>query len=303
MTDDILRDLARRAGIIVEWQDFAGKPHVVPSDTLRRVLAALGLPAATGRELSATRRLLSKRSSLADLPPLITAVAGRPTRLEVGGNEAMPAELVLEDGQSRSISLLPARGRLRIPAVAEIGYHRLRVENREIVLAVSPARCRSIEDVVPDPRLWGLAAQVYALPHRHDLGVGDLASVAALAQSAGEKGADALALSPLHSLTAADLERFGPYSPSSRLFLNPIYAAPGLVFGEAEHEAAIRAANPEPLVCRTDRLAGGFGSEVRSAAGAVRPFPAGARVERASRRRFCAFQGATGHGPAGPRLL
>lgn len=236
MSDEMLRDLARRAGIAVEWQDYAGQPQVVAPPVLRRVLAALGLPADTSRELSSSRRLLTKRSSLADLPPLVTAVAGRPTRLDVGGNEAQPAELVLERGDTRQVALLPARGRLRIPAIAESGYHRLHMEDREIVLAVSPARCRSIEDVVPDARLWGLAAQLYGLSHPGDVGIGDLAGAADLARVAGAKGADAIALSPMHALFAADPARFGPYAPSSRLFLNPLYAAPELVFGRAARE-------------------------------------------------------------------
>ena len=210
-----------------------GRPQVVSPAVLQRVLAALGLPADTSRELSSSRRLLTKRSSLADLPPLVTAVAGRPTRLDVGGSESQPAELVLENGETRQVALLPARGRLRIPAIAEIGYHRLCVEDREIVLAVSPARCRSIEDVVPDARLWGLAAQLYGLSHPGDVGIGDLAGAADLARAAGVKGADAIALSPMHALYAADPGKFGPYSPSSRLFLNPLHAAPELVFGQS----------------------------------------------------------------------
>ncbi len=233
MSDEIVRDLARRAGIAVEWQDYKGQPQVVAPPVLRKVLAALGLPAESGRELSSSRRLLTKRSSLADLPPLVTAVAGRPTRLDVGGSEAQPAELVLESGGTRSLALLPARGRLRVPAITEIGYHRLRVEDREIVLAVSPARCRSIEDVVPDARLWGLAAQLYGLSHPGDVGIGDLAGAAGLARAAGARGADAIALSPMHALYAADPDHFGPYAPSSRLFLNPLHAAPELVFDRA----------------------------------------------------------------------
>lgn len=231
MSDEILRDLAQRTGIAVEWQDYAGRSHVVAPPVLRRVLAALGLPAGTSRELSSSRRLLMKRTSLADLPPLVTAMAGRPTRLDVGGNEAQPAELMLERGGTRQVALLPARGRLRIPAIAEIGYHRLRVENREIVLVVSPPRCRSIEDIVPDARLWGLAAQLYGLNRLGDGGIGDLAGAADLARAAGAKGADAILLSPMHALYAADPTRFGPYSPSSRLFLNPLHASPELVFG------------------------------------------------------------------------
>lgn len=241
MSDEILRDLARRAGVAVDWQDYAGRAQVVAPPVLRKVLAALGLPADTSRELSSSRRMLTKRSSLADLPPLVTAVAGRPTRLDVGGNEAQPAELVLESGDTRQLALLPARGRLRIPAIAEIGYHRLRVEDREIVLAVSPARCRSIEDVVPDARLWGLAAQLYGLSHPGDGGIGDLAGAADLARVAGAKGADAIALSPMHALYAADPAKFGPYSPSSRLFLNPLHAAPELVFDQAVSTEAMPA--------------------------------------------------------------
>lgn len=245
MSDEVLRDLARRAGISVEWHDYAGNPKVVAPPVLRRVLAALGLPADTSRELSGSRRRLSRRSSLPDLPPLVTAVAGRPTRLDVGGNDPVPAQLHLERGGTRDLSLMPARGRLRVPAVAEMGYHRLTVDDREIVLAVSPARCRSIEDVVPDARLWGLAAQLYALPHDGDLGIGDLSSAAMLARSAGEKGADALALSPMHALFAADPEHFGPYAPSSRLFLNPLYAAPELVFQNEPYTTIIRG-QPQP---------------------------------------------------------
>ena len=66
-----------------------------------------------------------------------------------------------------------------------------------------------------------------------DGGIGDAAGIAALAEAAGHGGADALALSPLHALFTADPARFGPYSPSTRLFLNPLHAAPALVFGEA----------------------------------------------------------------------
>ena len=33
-------------------------------------------------------------------------------------------------------------------------------------------------------------------------------------------------MSPLHALFGADPSRFGPYSPSTRLFLNPLHASP-----------------------------------------------------------------------------
>ena len=230
MTDEVVRDLARRAGIAVEWRDVSGRQQVVGLEVLRRILAALGLPCTTRGDLAASRRELTRDTSLRALPPLVTATAGRPTRLEAGASAPHPARLELESGGRRDISILPVRGRLRVPAIAETGYHRLQIDDRDIVLAVAPSRCRTIDDAVPDARLWGLAAQVYSLRHAGDAGIGDAAGIAALAEAAGRRGADALALSPLHALFSANPARFGPYSPSSRLFLNPLHAAPGLVF-------------------------------------------------------------------------
>ena len=125
----------------------------------------LACPATTAVMQSPVGDCWHERSSTSTLPPLITATAGRPTRLEVGGNEAQSARIVLEYGEQRDITLVPMRGRLRLPAIAEAGYHRLLIENREIVVAVAPSRCYTIEDAVPDARLWGIAAQVYSLRH------------------------------------------------------------------------------------------------------------------------------------------
>ena len=44
----------------------------------------------------------------------------------------------------------------------------------------------------------------------------------------------------MHALFTADPARFAPYSPSSRLFLNPLHAAPALVFGDAQVAQAMR---------------------------------------------------------------
>jgi 4-alpha-glucanotransferase len=241
MSDDAIRDLASRAGIAVEWKDFAGTPKTVAPDVLRHMLEALGLPCATRGDLLASRRLLQRKTSMQALPPLITATAGRPTRLDVGANEPSAAQLCLETGDVEDVQLSPVRGRLRMPAVSTPGYHRLLVDGREFVLAVAPRRCRTLDDAVPDARLWGIAAQVYALRHHGDGGIGDAAGIAALARAAGARGADALALSPLHALFGADPSRYGPYSPSTRLFLNPLHASAALVFGEAHMADTLRA--------------------------------------------------------------
>ncbi|MGH7156476.1 MAG: 4-alpha-glucanotransferase, partial [Acetobacteraceae bacterium] len=166
------------------------------------------------------------------LPPLITALTGKRRKLRVDAEMPRRARLFLEAGGTRDISPHEVDGGVELPAIAEIGYHRLEIGDREIVLAVAPPRATAISEIARG-RLWGLVAQVYGLRRTGDGGIGDLAGVAALAECAAGYGADAIALSPLHAMFAAMPDRYGPYSPSSRLFLNPLYAAPSLVFGDA----------------------------------------------------------------------
>jgi 4-alpha-glucanotransferase len=43
----------------------------------------------------------------------------------------------------------------------------------------------------------------------------------------------------MHAMFSADTERYSPYSPSSRLFLNSLYASPTCILGEREVRNAI----------------------------------------------------------------
>ncbi|HVY16304.1 MAG TPA: 4-alpha-glucanotransferase [Rhodopila sp.] len=219
MADELLRDLARRAGISVEWQDYTGKTRFVEPAVLHGLLASLGLPTQTGRELSASRKLFNRRNRIADLSPLITGVVGRPTRLDVSGTAPAPAELLLETGEIRPLTLIPARGRLRVPPIHEAGYHRLALDNRQIVLAIAPPRCWTAEDAVPDARLWGLVAA----PTTH------LGDAMAIIRTAAPAGADALGFCP--SGTGAD-------SSGSRLFADPSMAGSELVLGRPAPDAS-----------------------------------------------------------------
>ena len=72
-------------------------------------------PAATRGDLLVSRRLLQRKSTMQALPPLITATAGRPTRLDVGANEPCGARLSLEAGEH---ARHPTLARARTPARA-----------------------------------------------------------------------------------------------------------------------------------------------------------------------------------------
>src|SRR3954464_4021569 len=207
MSDEAILQRAREAGIAVDWTDAASRPQRVSIASLKRILDALG-DAAPPQSL-----------------PLLTAAAGQP--ISIPGLAAdTAAELQLQGRPARPLTISAQKG---VPAIAEPGYHTLRFGGRELTLAIAPPRCLTIGDVAPGERLWGLAVQLYGLKRHGDGGIGDTTGLAMLARSAAAHGADALALSPTHSLFPDDLARFGPYSPSSRLSESAFLIAPAEV--------------------------------------------------------------------------
>jgi 4-alpha-glucanotransferase len=80
-------------------------------------------------------------------------------------------------------------------------------------------------------RVWGIAAQLYEIRSERNWGIGDFADLAIICETAAEAGADFLGLNPLHALFLAEAKRCSPFSPSSRLFLNPLYIAVDRVAG------------------------------------------------------------------------
>lgn len=211
MNEEAVLARARAAGIAVDWTDSMGRPQRVRTEALRRLLEALdGIDEPAG------------------VPPLVTARLGRP--IVIPGIDAdHSAELSLEDGEAKPLTIRDGM----LPGLTRPGYHRLRFADREITLAVAPPRCVTLQDIGGGERMWGVAAQIYSLRRAGDGGIGDAGGVRDLAEAAARHGADAVALSPVHSLFPHDPARYGPYSPSSRLFLNPLYADPSATFDAA----------------------------------------------------------------------
>jgi 4-alpha-glucanotransferase len=71
VSDEAVLDLARRAGIAVDWTDAAGEPRRVAPAVLRRILDALELPCDTRAQLATSRDRFAATDDT--LPPLITA--------------------------------------------------------------------------------------------------------------------------------------------------------------------------------------------------------------------------------------
>ena len=226
MTDADLLALAVAAGLAPRWRDVFDQDHEVSPDTLRLALAALDLPAASAAQLRDSRAALA--AQVEDAPPLLTARQGAPITLRGQGSKLGGAGRVrirLEDGTT--IDSVLADGAL--PAIDTPGYHTLELPDRDVVLAVAPPRCLGAGDLAAERgrRLWGLAVQLYALRHPGDGGIGDFTALAQFVRAAAAHGADAVAISPVHAQFSADLHRFSPYSPSSRVLLNIMHVDAG----------------------------------------------------------------------------
>ena len=216
-----LQDLAKAAGLAVAWTDYRGQPRTVSDETLRVILAALNLPANSNGELS--HSLESLAAAQHSRPPLVTAVRGGAVRLT---GKVGKAVLTLETGERLDVALMrDSGGHVAFRAPMRIGYHQLETDEGSTTLAVAPARALDIADLTGGRKAWGVAAQLYSLNHGGDFG--DFGDLARFATALGERGADAVAVSPTHALFTADLGRYAPYGPSTRLFLNPLYAPAG----------------------------------------------------------------------------
>ncbi|WP_350402752.1 4-alpha-glucanotransferase [Pseudomonas sp. W17] len=240
MSDAQLKLLASRAGLAVDWIDANGRAQKVEDRVLRAVLAGLGHPAEDPQQVEQSLLQLQGVQQSRHLPPLLTADHGQSLDLARYFPPHTACVLRLEDGSPLHLDL---DAESRLPGSIPVGYHAVSIDDEHFVLAVAPERCFSVADAVhqPTPRAWGLSVQLYALRRPGDDGFGDTQALEELARQAAERGADALAISPLHAMFSSDPLRYSPYSPSSRLFLNSLYAAPGAILGDRAWRTAIEA--------------------------------------------------------------
>ncbi|KIH83606.1 4-alpha-glucanotransferase [Pseudomonas batumici] len=241
MSDVQLEILAHRAGLAVDWIDANGRPQKVRPEALRKVLAGLGHPADSDQAIENSLLELQLAQQHNHLPPLLTADVDKGLDLSRYFAAGTCCEVHLENGTLLHLQLdqdavLPGR----IP----VGYQTVHIDGQRFTLAVAPQQCHSMAAATDTatPRAWGLAVQLYSLQRSGDGGFGDTLALENLARAAGERGADALAISPLHAMFSCDPQRYSPYSPSSRLLLNSLYAAPEAILGEQALRQAIETA-------------------------------------------------------------
>jgi 4-alpha-glucanotransferase len=238
MNNEQLQTLAHEAGLAVNWIDANGRPQTVSDPVLCKVLESLGHPAHDDAAIDQSLQQLQAARLSRGAPPLLTVDHGSALDLSAWFTPHTPFVLHQEDGSTLEAQLT---AQAELPALAAVGYQQLAIAGQHLTIAVAPATCYSLAMATDQrvPRAWGLTVQLYSLRREDDGGFGDTQALETLVRAAGERGADAVAISPLHAMFASDTQRFSPYSPSSRLFLNSLYCSPGIILGERALRAAI----------------------------------------------------------------
>src|ERR1700730_5592606 len=244
-----LSRLAELHGIALDYHDVRGKLHTVAETTLRALLAAMDVAAATDpevesslaagiavqwREIVAPAVVVRERSQPKlrvhlraewDAAPLqwrLFEERGTEHRGDLAPGDFPAAEGITLEG----VELIARE--LLLPLQPPLGYHRLALHSggtaiAETLLIVVPVACFSPPALADGGRVWGAAAQLYGVRSERNWGIGDFTDLAALVAIWAAKGADVVGVNPLHALFSHDPAHASPYSPSSRLFINILY--------------------------------------------------------------------------------
>lgn len=216
IADVELHRLAAAAGIERDWWEVDGTHHDVSPETLRAVLAALGVDHASPADAEDSLLRLRRRRK-----PLL-GFAGSPTVL---GPAAPHRRRYRVTGEGSDIAVDVAPGALP-QADLPPGYYAARSEDEPGVLRhviVSPGPCYMPDDIAGGARVFGLASHLYALRHQGDGGIGSLETLRRFADITAAAGGRYAGLNPLHHLFPTDRERASPYQPSDRRYIDPIY--------------------------------------------------------------------------------
>ena len=198
---------ARTKGVQSEFVDALGKLRVTAPEALKSILDALP----------------EKRVYRFVSAPVVVRSLGRP-RTELAALGAPPLQWKITDNGT-----VIAQGETREPVIAwpaglPLGYYRLTLTDaggvsEEVPMIVAPERCFGGDF----DRGWLLAVQLYSVRSDRNWGIGDFTDLAGLVRLAKQLGADGVGLNPLHVLFDDRPADCSPYSPNSRLFLNPLY--------------------------------------------------------------------------------
>ncbi len=198
---------AKTRGIHADYFDGQGRQRLTEPAALKSILEALP-DRSPYRFVSGPVVVRSRRTSSTEL----VGDAPLPLRWKIVSRATIVAQ---GDTSERRITW---------PSALPNGYYRLHLSDgagseEEVPLMATPERAYAGDF----DRAWLLAVQLYGIRSARNWGIGDFTDLNGLVALAHELGADGVGLNPLHALFDDRPADCSPYSPNSRLFLNPLY--------------------------------------------------------------------------------
>ncbi|MET0219719.1 MAG: 4-alpha-glucanotransferase [Tardiphaga sp.] len=202
-----LYEKAAELGIQTGFHDGQGEWHTTEAVALKTILD--GLPA---------------RSSYRFVTGTVVVRAGEGGLTTLGDSAKFPVrwkilagETVLGEGTANAADI-------EWPADLPAGVYVLKLADAAHMPDVVPfvvAPTRAFAGTFD--RSWIVAVQLYGIRSARNWGIGDFTDLQALLRMAAAMGAGGIGLNPLHALFDDRPSECSPYSPNSRLFLNPLY--------------------------------------------------------------------------------
>jgi 4-alpha-glucanotransferase len=198
---------ARQLGIQTEYIDGQGHRHVTDKAALKLIIDAL--PA------RAPHRFLGE---------VVVVRSGQPARTVLGQAATFPVSWKIVAGLKVIAEGATHKRTIVWPPDLPVGSYRLHVTDASSFTEQAPMMVAPPRAFGGDfDRCWLLAVQLYGVRSARNWGIGDFTDLEGLIELAGHLGADGVGLNPLHALFDDRPGDCSPYSPNSRLFLNPLY--------------------------------------------------------------------------------
>ncbi|HTO07141.1 MAG TPA: 4-alpha-glucanotransferase [Myxococcota bacterium] len=256
MTDSARPALARladRLGVFASYHDIAGTYRPTSDATREALCSAMGYACASEAEAEARLAELAAHEAEHWLDPVavLREEPGAPLRLRLRAPDGeAQLELARESGGVTRSAVTVSGGQLALPADLGPGVHELQLEFPERkasqLLIVAPRTAWRADEALGEDRALGVWTNLYTLRSRVNWGFGDFSDLARLAEWLAPLGVDFVAVNPLHALANRG-DAIAPYSPVSRVFMNPLYLDVEAVPELAHAERARAMAAQQPL--------------------------------------------------------
>ncbi len=246
-----VHELAHRYGIASSYTDGVGSTRHLSPETLLSILNSMGVQAESTDSIvrslnevcaSSWQQLIDEVLVIAEgtfRPSIVVSMpVGSPVLEDVSlswtiTNENQETQSFFQSGKGLHVDeetviggIHYVRVLLPLQATLVLGYYWLfltvTTTNQSIdaktLIIVSPLRCHTPRS---RSRSFGVSLQLYNLRTNQNWGIGDFRDLKAFLRWSGKNlGATTVGVSPLQDTTTGVSS---PYSPSSRLFFNPLY--------------------------------------------------------------------------------